>query len=633
MTGGIIGTGGHIDHGKTALVEALTGTRTDRLPEEKRRGITIDLGFAHLELAGGVAGVVDVPGHEDFVRNMVAGASGFDLLLLVVAADEGVMPQTREHVAIAQLLEVPAAVVALTKADLVDPEWLELAADDVAGFLADTRFAGAPIIATSATTGQGLDDLRDTIQAALPGARGRPDDLFRLPVDRVFTVRGTGTVATGTVWSGRLRLDERVRILPGDRTARVRALQVHGHDVDRVAAGQRAAVALAGVDRDEVARGATLVADAAWAATRAVTAELMVLQSTDWSIEHGQRVRVHLGTAEVMARAFFRDGQAALHPGGRGWAELRLEDEVVARAGDPLVLRSYSPVTTIGGGTIAEPAPPRRHRRQRPDTAILECLLRGERQDRVATLVDRAGVAGVVTASLPIATGATPAEMAAALQAMAAVQAGDRAFPEAAADEVARTLVAQTAAYHERHPLRPGIESERLRRAAPDQTHDALLGHVMAALLDDGVLAMRDGRVALPDFQPSLTPGQDALRGRILQAYQDADCAPPRLDELRAALGDPPDLDDVIALLETGGRLTRLEPGVFILKDHLERVGRDVQTRLGGQTDLGPADFRDVIPASRRHLIPILEQLDRTGITTRVGEGRTVTPPDPEDGP
>jgi small GTP-binding protein len=263
MIRGIVGTGGHIDHGKTALVEALTGIRTDRLPEEQRRGITIDLGFAHLELDDGVAGVVDVPGHEDFIRNMVAGASGFDLFLLVVAADEGVMPQTREHVAIAELLGVPAAVVALTKTDLVDPEWLELAADDVATFLADTRFADAPIIPTSAVTGAGWTSCGRPIQAGLPAPRGRPDDLFRLPVDRVFTVHGTGhrghrhglerwtPARTSTSASSRAM-----------RTARVRALQVHGSDVDRVQAGQRAAIALAGVDRDEVGRGATLVVDA-----------------------------------------------------------------------------------------------------------------------------------------------------------------------------------------------------------------------------------------------------------------------------------------------------------------------------------------------------------------------------------
>jgi selenocysteine-specific elongation factor len=626
MIRGIVGTGGHIDHGKTALVEALTGIRTDRLPEEQRRGITIDLGFAHLELDDGIAGVVDVPGHEDFIRNMVAGASGFDLFLLVVAADEGVMPQTREHVAIAELLGVPAAVVALTKTDLVDPEWLELAADDVATFLADTSYAGAPVIPTSAVTGAGLDALRQALGSAMPAPRGRPDDLFRLPVDRVFTVHGTGTVATGTVWSGGLGQDEHVRILPGHATARVRALQVHGSDVSRVQAGQRAAIALAGVDRDEVGRGAALVVGQGWEATRLLTTRLRVLPGSEWTIEHGQRLRVHLGTAEVMARAFLADAREPLGPGDEAWAQLRFEAPVVARTGDRIVLRSYSPVTTIGGGLVAEPASRRRRRITAEDEDLLAALVGPDRPGRVAAAVRRAGLAGAPRQELPLRTGLTTAEVDAALAAMDAVVAGDAAFPADAARLVADALTAAVSAYHQEAPLRQGMDLQALRRAAPVGTADALLSQTLDALLADGTLAMRGGRVARAGFTPTLTPAQQTLRQRLLDTLDQAGCAPPRLDELRETTSAGEDMLALLALMEADGRIVRLDHDLFIHHDHIQRVIHDVRSSFAGRSDLGPAEFRDVIPASRKHLIPILEHLDRLGVTARAGAGRAVPP-------
>lgn len=623
MIRAVIGTGGHIDHGKTALVEALTGVRTDRLPEEQRRGITIDLGFTRLVLEDGVAGVVDVPGHEDFIRNMVAGASGFDLLLLVVAADEGVMPQTREHVAIAELLAVPRAVVALTKVDLVDDDWLELAADDVATFLADTPFADAPVVPTSATTGAGLDALQAAIRAALPAARGRPDDLFRLPVDRVFTIRGTGTVATGTVWSGRLSREDHVRILPGDRTARVRALQVHGEDVDGVEPGQRAAVALGGIDRADAGRGSTLVTDPSWAATPAVTASLRVIPGTRWRIEHGQRLRVHLGTTEAMARAFLLDGPI-LEPGADGWAQLRFEEPVVARVGDRLVVRSYSPVTTIGGGIVAETMPRRRRRLGPGDARYLLALLDDDPAARVAAAVERAGLGGVARRALPISTGATPDDVDRALAALSALIAGDRAFPAGAGARVAAALTDALGRYHRAHPLRRGMDPQELRRAAPDGAHDALVEHALATLQERGELVMAAGRAALSAFEPTLTPDQRADRDRVLGAFADAGYAPPRVDQLEELVARPDELHEIMALIEAEGHLLRLDQDLFIHRDHIDRLVHDVRQRFAGRTDVTPAEFHDVVQTSRRHLIPILEHLDRTGVTVRDGDGRAV---------
>jgi selenocysteine-specific elongation factor len=623
MIRSIIGTGGHIDHGKTALVEALTGVRTDRLPEEKRRGITIDLGFARLDLEDAVIGLVDVPGHEDFIRNMVAGASGFDLLLLVVAADEGVMPQTREHVAIAELLGVPRAVVALTKVDLVDPDWLELARDDVVGFLEETPFAGAPVVPTSAVTGAGLDGLRAAIRTALPAARGEGDDLFRMPVDRVFTVRGTGTVVTGTVWSGALSGDRPVRILPADRPARVRGLQVHGEDVPSVAPGHRAAIALAGVDREEAPRGSTLVTDAVWTAARSVTLRLRVLRGSRWSIEHGQRIRVHLGTGETMARAFLVDG-AVIGPGEAGWAQLRFESPVVARTGDRVVIRSYSPVTTIGGGVVAEPDPRRRRRLLPGDAEFLAAMIQEDRGRRVSAAIARAGVAGVSRRRLPIVTGASPGVVARAMEEDAALEIGDAVFPADAASSVSDALRRALSAYHAAHPLRTGMDAEQLRRAAPAGSHEGLVARVMTGLVEQGALRMRDGRVAAAAFTPSLTPDQDRTRQQVRDAFRVAGHAPPRLDQLEQDLGGPDHLAEIVALLEQDGTLVRLEPDLYMHRDHVDRLVRLVRDRFAGRDDVGPPEFREVIPVSRKHLIPILEFLDRSGVTVRAGEGRAV---------
>ncbi len=626
MIRSIIGTGGHIDHGKTALVEALTGVRTDRLPEEKRRGITIDLGFARMDLEDAAIGLVDVPGHEDFVRNMVAGASGFDLLLLVVAADEGVMPQTREHVAIAQLLGVPRAVVALTKTDLVEPEWLELARDDVAEFMAGTGFADARIVSTSAVTGAGLDELRAAIRTALPPNRGRADDLFRLPVDRVFTVRGTGTVITGTVWSGSLAREQHVRVLPGELTARVRGLQVHGDDVERIEPGQRAAIALAGVERAEAGRGSTLVTHRAWTPTRATTIRLRVIPGSRWSIKHGQRIRVHLGTGETMARAFLI-GHERLEPGKGCWAQLRFEAPVVARAGDRAVIRSYSPVTTIGGGIIVEPSARRRRRLEPADAAFLGKLLEAPPLDRVAGLVTRAAVAGADRASLPIITGATPAQVDDAVTEHQMAVAGERCFCRDAVDLVDQALRDALDSYHHEHPLRSGMEVEQLRRAAPRGADPALIAHALALLLDHGEMVIAKGRIARTGFAPTLTADQEAIRQRILATFHQAGYAPPRSDQLQDELGSVDRLEELIAILETEGSLVRLEHQLLIHREHLEAIVRDVRARFAGRQDVSPAEFREVVPASRRHLIPILEHLDRTGVTVRAGEGRAVPGP------
>ncbi|HSJ12947.1 MAG TPA: selenocysteine-specific translation elongation factor, partial [Longimicrobiales bacterium] len=550
----VLGTAGHIDHGKTALVRALTGIDTDRLPEEKRRGISIDLGFAHLPLEAGLdLAVVDVPGHESLVRNMLAGATGIDIVLLVIAADEGIMPQTREHLAIMELLEVGSAVVALTKVDRVEADWLELVIDDVRRTLAGSRYADAPLVPVSAVTGQGLSGLRAALVGAAATAAGRTrTDLLRLPIDRVFTVRGTGTVVTGTIWSGAVRSDAVLRALPGDLRVRVRGLQRHGSAGTEAGAGERVALAVA-VEREQIARGMTLVDGDAWQASLLLTLRVQVLAEAGVPLRARQRVRFHLGTAEVLGRITPLEGPA-IEPGASGWAQLRLEKPVVARAGDRFVIRHYSPVRTIAGGAVVETVAPRRKRCGAALDDDLRAILGGGAAGALAA-VRLAGAEGLEAARLPIASpGAPPPD---GLPGEAVFQAGDRLFAAERATRLRDTLVAAVRRVHERRPLELGIEREELRRAgAPEPA--ALVDGVLRELLAKGMLLARGSTVAAPDFEPTLDADQEALATRVAASLATAGLAAPRLAELPEPLRSDPDLPGVVRRMVAEGRLVAL---------------------------------------------------------------------------
>lgn len=624
----VLGTAGHIDHGKTELVRALTGVDTDRLPEEQRRGITIDLGFARMTGGPGVElAIVDVPGHEGFIRNMVAGASGMDMALVVVAADEGVMPQTREHVAIVRLLGVRELVVALTKTDLVDADWLELAREDVRSFLDHAGFGDAPVHAVSARSGEGVDELRAAIQAAAARAPARAvDDLFRLPVDRVFSVKGTGTVVTGTVWSGRLATDTNVRLLPSGLDARVRALQRHGEAVAEVAAGHRAAVALAGVDRHAIGRGETLVDHRSWDIAHMLTARLTAVPDVPRPIEARQRVRFHLGTAEVMGRVTVLDG-IRLEPGQTGWVQLRLEKPVVARAGDPFVIRSYSPVTTIGGGRVVEPAPPKRRGIDADEARYLGTLADGSLEEAVAQRIRRAGLDGVQRQRLPLDVAGTARAVEAAMTEVAPVLVGELVVDAAAFATASEELLAAVAAYHEAQPLRPGMDRQALRDRAPRGPDPVVIDAALDALLEDGRLVAGGGVVALPMFRVQLSEGQQRLQEALLEAYEAAGLEPPTAAELPDGVRDHPDRDAVLALLQEEGRLVPVSEELTFHRSVLDRAAERLVARLGGHSELSPADFREVLGVSRKYLIPLLEHMDGRGVTRRSREGRSVPVP------
>lgn len=626
----ILGTAGHIDHGKTALVRALTGVDTDRLKEEKSRGITIELGFAELSREGGPRfGVVDVPGHEAFVRAMLAGAAGMDVVLLVVAADEGVMPQTREHLGIVRLLGVPQLVVAYTKADLVDAEWLELVQADVDALLEHTPYAEAARVATSSVTGAGLDDLVARIAEAgarLPGKETQ--DVVRLPLDRVFTIQGTGTVVTGTLWSGELRVGDRVRILPQDLEARVRSLEVHGRPAEVARAGERTAVALSGsgADRDVVARGATLVGGAGWRPTHMLTARVQMLSDTEWSLAHNQRVHVHQGTAQVLARCVLLEDEELL-PGDEGWVQLRLEEPLVVRGRDRLVLRSYSPVTTIAGGRIAEIHPPKRKGLDADERHALHRVLDGPDADVVGGLLALSAWSGLELFELPVRTGMPEHRVSMALEEQIADGArfgAGRAFSAALWGEVRRIVLEALADEHARDPLRASVPLAMLRAALPGWAPSGLADAVIDELVDEGLVALEGGGARDPRHEPRLTEDQKAASEQLLTLLRAAGLTPPFVAEMPEPLSGRRDLWSLLHWLEAGNAVVQVADDLYMASDHVRAAEARVRETLGGRSGLGPADFREALDVTRKHLIPLLNFFDTRGTTLRVGDGRSV---------
>lgn len=605
----ILGTAGHIDHGKTTLVKALTGVDTDRLPEEKRRGITIDLGFAPLKLEGvGTVGIVDVPGHEAFVRTMVAGATGIDMALLVIAADEGVMPQTREHVAILDHLGVSRGVVALTKSDMVDGDWLELVRSDVASFLETSRLSGARIIPVSSTRGEGIAELRRALVAVageVPARRA--DDLFRLPIDRVFTVKGTGTVVTGTVWSGALEDGATVRILPWDHASRVRGLQTHGHSAATIHAGDRAAIALAGVEVDDLSRGFVLVSDPAWEASRVLRAEVTLAAGV--KLGPRTRVRFHVGTSEVGARVLIpADGTAAeTQP-----ARIALDTPVVLRAGDRFVLRRSSPLETIGGGIVVDPLPPRR---ARPWPAGLPTTERLER------MIDESATAGTPVRRLPQRLGIRPADVPAAVASLkgTAEQIGDRLWMSASLEDLSKAIRRHVADHHRQKPLDKGAPVNDLR--ARTRVPDALFDHVLADLVASRKLVNEAGVVRQPGFSAGLSDVEDRIAKAALAELAAAGAEPPTVAEMAPRLGSQ--LPNVMRFLERTGEVVQVEPGRYYTKSALQGFLDRLQALMPEQRQYTPAELREALGTSRKFLIPLLEYTDRQGLTIRGDTGRT----------
>jgi selenocysteine-specific elongation factor len=624
----VVGTAGHIDHGKTSLVKALTGIDTDRLPEEKARGITIDLGFAFLEEPGGLTiEIVDVPGHERFVKNMLAGVGGIDLAMLVIAADEGVMPQTREHLAICSLLHIKAGLIALTKADLVEPDWLELVREDVAGAVRDTFLAGAPILPVSAKTGQGLDDLRAALRALAESVPQRgTDQLPRLPIDRVFTVKGFGTVVTGTLAAGALGVDERVEVYPRKTEAKIRGLQTHGHPVTSARAGQRTAVNLQGLERAAIARGDVVGLPGTLVPSLLVDGTLELLKDAPRPLRSRARVRFHVGTSEIMARALLLD-RTELEPGETSFARFRLEAPLVARPGDRFVVRSYSPVVTIGGGTLLDVDPPRFKRKGPALVAHLTLLQTGNPEAVLEEHVRHVGAAGVRLGTLAGRVPFGPAQLRGlldALQAAGRVIAVDRDWfihPDSFAR--LRSLVVEAlAAFHHASPLKPGMSREELRSRA-GAADERVFAFLLSSLGVDGTVKTERDKVRLASHEVRLSPEQQRIIDRLEEDFLRAEAAPPSAEEAmgRAGLGGDEE-HELFQVLVQAGKLVRVKESLFFHARALDTIQTKLVALLRERKEIGPADIKDLLGISRKYAIPLLEFFDQRRVTARVGERR-----------
>jgi selenocysteine-specific elongation factor len=633
MTAGrhvVVGTAGHIDHGKTSLVKALTGTDTDRLPEEKARGITIDLGFAFLEEPDGLTiEIVDVPGHERFVKNMLAGVGGIDLAMLVIAADEGVMPQTREHLAICSLLHIRTGLVVLTKSDMVESDWIDLVRDDVATLVRGTFLEGAPIVPVSAKTGAGIEDLKAvlrTLAGAVP-QRGT-EQLARLPIDRVFTIKGFGTVVTGTLAAGALAVDDRVEVFPRGLVAKVRGLQTHGRPVARALAGQRTAVNLQGLERAAVERGDVVGHAGTLVAATLVEGTLELLQDAPRPLKTRDRVRLHAGTSEIMARVLLFETNELL-PGGRAFARFRLEAPLVALPGDRFVVRSYSPMITIGGGTLLDVDPGRMRMKAPARTAHLRALETGTPEQVVEEHVRHAGVAGVRLAALAARLPFGSVRGRALLETLVGagrVVAVDREW-FLHADSVARLrglILGALEQFHRAQPLRPGMSREELRGRGGG-ADERVFGHVLAALAAEGTVRVDRDKVRLGSHEVRLSPDQQAVVERVEREFRDAQASPPSAAEALGRAGLRGDEEhDLFQVLVESRRLVRVKESLFFHAEALDAIQDKLVALLRERKEIGPGDIKDLLGISRKYAIPLLEFFDNRRVTTRVGERRVL---------
>ena len=649
----IIGTAGHIDHGKSALVLALTGTDPDRLKEEKARGITIDLGFAHWASGEFVFSFVDVPGHERFVKNMLAGVGGIDAVVLVVAADESVMPQTREHFEICRLLGVRHGVVAITKSDLADRDTIELVRMEVRELAAGSFLDGAPMVAVSSRTGEGLDTFRHTLADLARRIRPRADaGAVRLPIDRAFSVKGFGTVVTGTMLSGSVRADDELVAMPGERSVKVRGVQVHGESAAVARAGQRAALNLGGIDLTEIGRGDWLLTPATLEPTRTIDARVEVVPSVR-ALRHGARVRFHQGTSEVLGRVALASllsggreqdsppsgaSPSVEIPGGRSaYVRLRFEKPAVLSRGDRFILRAYSPPTTIAGGMVLDPHPARGAIRTASSLgrfAALDSsdLFAPEAVRRAVTaMVAERGAAGLPVAALVSRAGIDPGEVDAALGELvrsgAVARVGPTLVPPSVLDALGRRVLQRLGDHHRSEPLAEGMPREELREREFARAGEGVFEHVLGGLQGAGRIAGRD-RVALASHRVSLSPAEENARAACETAFQEAGLRPPDPREVAAARGIPPEvMDRVVQLLVRQKILVRLDT-VYFHRSALDRLKQDVlglKAEAGGaaaRIDVGT--FKTRYDVSRKYAIPLLEYLDRERVTRRVGEARVL---------
>jgi selenocysteine-specific elongation factor len=627
----IVGTAGHIDHGKSALVEALTGTHPDRLAEEKRRGITIDLGFAFLEENGIRFGLVDVPGHERFVSNMLAGAAGVDLVLLVIAVDESIKPQTREHFDICRLLGVKRGVVVLTKSDLVDADILGLVRLEVEDYLRGSFLERGPIVAVSAKTGTGIPELKNALHAVAAEIPGKDAArYFRLPIDRAFAMKGFGTVVTGTLISGSVGAEDEVELFPGNKRLRVRGVQSGGKSVERAIAGQRTAVNLAGIDHGDVKRGMTLAAPGHFRTTRRIDVRLTLLHSAR-KLKHRSRVHFHAGTAETIAEVSLYEGNV-LAPGQSTLAHLRLQDEALLQPGDRFIVRQFSPVVTIGGGEVLDCLARRPTVRDSGRPAFLEIMERGKRDEVLVAMTERA-VMGLEFDEIVARTGwfekeirevaqrPNVAEKSKIVSSEPIILLGRKAF-----DDVRRKISERVERFHKENPLSPGISREDLRASLGRRVRPETFRTVLEELASEKKFDVQGELVKRGGSQISLLPEEAQAKGEIEKAFADAGLAVPSVKEVLAKLSvEAKRAEKLLQILLREKNLVRVSPELIFHRDALAHLKEQLSTYKRAKGDrISVPVFKELTGITRKYAIPLLEYLDRERVTRRAGDERVI---------
>lgn len=627
----ILGTAGHIDHGKTALVKALTGIDTDRLPEEKARGITIELGFAHLELPGGICfGIVDVPGHERFIRTMVAGVGGMDLVMLVIAADEGIMPQTREHLEICQLLGVKNGLVALTKCDLVDKDLVGLVNEEIHNYLAGSFLEKSPIVPVSSRTGTGLAELGTALAelaTTIPEKEG--EGPFRVPVDRVFTVAGFGTVVTGTLIAGEITVGDEVEILPSGRCCRVRGIETHGRKEVRATAGQRVAVNLQGVEHAEVQRGNVVAPRSVFRITRAVDARLDYLPSAHRELRHRTILRLLSATFEVPAQVILLD-RDTLQPGDSAFVQLRLKYPVLLLPGDAFVMRAYSPQTTVGGGKVLDPAPPRRKRHCDAALTLLNIMNSGTDEEKVRILVAESLYAGLSQEEIALRCGLSREKAETAIKALLlrgdvvlAVREPRIILARDAFERLKGFLLAGIDEYLRDNPMKEGIGKEELKGRLPWRSDARFFGTLLVALEKGGQVVTDRDLVRPFGRRVAANADHSGLRGKIEAMLLKGGIEPPTVRELVETLNrSEKELLEHLNFMARDGRAIKITGDLFYAPEPVADIRDKLVSRLKESGEITPGTFRELTGLSRKFMIPLLEYFDREKVTIRVGDKR-----------
>ena len=627
----VLGTAGHVDHGKTALIKALTGTDTDRLKEEKERGITIELGFASLKLPSGqTLGVVDVPGHEKFIKHMVSGAAGIDLVMMIIAADEGIMPQTKEHLNICSLLGIRTGLVALTKIDMVENDWLELVKTEIQDFLKGTFLEGVPVIPVSALKQKGIDELTAALDTFVQNIPEKNDcGIFRLPVDRVFTMKGFGTVVTGTLISDSISVGEDVLILPEEINTRIRGIQVHNQPTQEATAGQRTAINLQGIEKESLQRGDVLARYGTIVPSIRLDVYIDYLKNNAKSLKNRTLTRLHTGTSEIIARVILIE-KDELAPGEKGFAQLILEKKDVVVAGDRFVLRSYSPITTIGGGLIIDPLPPKHKRLNKKVIEELATLLNGTLPKKIEVILERAGFAGTNLRHLVFRLGTNAKNIKEALQSILSQKSAlitdkeetniiSASFYEKLAQSAAE-IISQ---YQKKNPLREGISKEELKASLGRDISPKLFFMLLQNLADQKKIEVDKETVRLFGHKVTLADDLNSIRQAILKIYNEAGLTPPSFKDVINNFQDKKtEAQNIIKLLLKDGSLIKINEELIFTREALDNLRKNYKALLVKEGKATPVSFKELTGLSRKYIIPLMEYFDTDKLTMRVGDHR-----------